>query len=108
MPIERETIIERPALSDTSVAVISSFGIIGGIVAAVVALIIWAINGALPAAMARSTSTCRKSSLPNRRIAKRCDVARQSLEQLSCWQPAWCFSRPSWRIFGVAKPEGDQ
>ena len=51
MPIERETIIERPARSDTIVVGggESSFGVIGGIVAAlvVVALIIWAVNGGI-------------------------------------------------------------
>lgn len=50
MPIERETIIERPARSETVVAGGSGpFGIIGGIVAAlvIVALVIWALNGGI-------------------------------------------------------------
>lgn len=50
MPIERETIIERPASSETIVVDGGSpFGIIGGIVAAVVAviLIVWLVNGGI-------------------------------------------------------------
>ena len=50
MPIERETIIERPARNDTVVVGGGSpFGIIGGIVAAlvIVVLIIWAVNGGI-------------------------------------------------------------
>lgn len=48
MPIERETIVERPA-TDTVVTSNSGFGIIGGILAAVVAvlLIIWLLNGGI-------------------------------------------------------------
>lgn len=50
MPIERETIIERPASSETVVVDNGSpFGIIGGIIAAVLAviLIIWLVNGGI-------------------------------------------------------------
>ena len=51
MPIERETIIERPARNETVVVEGggSPFGIIGGIVAAlvVVALIFWAVSGGI-------------------------------------------------------------
>ena len=51
MPIERETLIERPARNDTVVVDNGSgpFAIIGGIVAAlvIVALIIWAVNGGI-------------------------------------------------------------
>jgi type IV secretory pathway TrbD component len=50
MPIERETIIERSAPTETVVTGGGSpFGIIGGIIAAVVAvlLIIWLINGGI-------------------------------------------------------------
>lgn len=48
MPIERETIIERPSSSETVVVDRSSpFGVIAGIIAAVLAviLIIWLANG---------------------------------------------------------------
>ena len=49
MPIERETIVERPAASDTVIVENgrSPFGIIGAIIAAVVAvlLILWLMNG---------------------------------------------------------------
>jgi hypothetical protein len=50
MPVERETIIERPASSETVVVGGGSpFGIIGAIVAAVLAviLIIWLVNGGI-------------------------------------------------------------
>lgn len=51
MPIERETIIERPARTETVVVGSggSPFAIIGGIVAAlvVVAVIIWAVTGGI-------------------------------------------------------------
>lgn len=50
MPIERETIIERPASSETIVTGGGSpFGIIGSIIAAVLAviLIIWLVNGGI-------------------------------------------------------------
>jgi hypothetical protein len=50
MPIERETIIERPSRSETVVVDSGSpFGVIGGIIAAVFAviLIIWLINGGI-------------------------------------------------------------
>lgn len=48
MPIERETIVERPA-TETVVTSNSGFGLIGGIIAAVVAvlLIIWLLNGGI-------------------------------------------------------------
>lgn len=52
MAIERETIIERPARNDTVVVDGgggSPFGIIGGIIAAVLAvlLVLWLVNGGL-------------------------------------------------------------
>lgn len=50
MPIERETIIERPSSSETVVVDGGSpFGVIGGIIAAVFAviLIIWLVNGGI-------------------------------------------------------------
>jgi hypothetical protein len=49
MPIERETIVERPATTETVVTGGSPFGIIGGIIAAVVAvlLILWLVNGGI-------------------------------------------------------------
>lgn len=50
MPIERETIIERPSRSETVVVNSRSpFGVIGGIIAAVFAviLIIWLVNGGI-------------------------------------------------------------
>ena len=51
MPVERETIIEQPARTDTVVVGSSGgpFAVIGGIAAAlvVVALIIWAVNGGI-------------------------------------------------------------
>ncbi|KQN77524.1 hypothetical protein [Devosia sp. Leaf64] len=49
MTIERETIIERPAMTETVVTGGSPFGIIGGIIAAVLAviLIIWLVNGGI-------------------------------------------------------------
>ncbi|KQT49695.1 hypothetical protein DevBK_09765 [Devosia sp. BK] len=49
MTIERETIIERPATTETVVTGGSPFGIIGGIIAAVLAviLIIWLVNGGI-------------------------------------------------------------
>jgi hypothetical protein len=49
MPIERETIIERPSSTETVVVGSSPFGIIGGIVAAVIAviLIVWLMNGGI-------------------------------------------------------------
>lgn len=50
MPIERETIVERPASSETVVVGgASPFGIIAGIIAAVVAviLIVWLVNGGI-------------------------------------------------------------
>jgi hypothetical protein len=50
MPIERETIIERPATTtETVVTGGPGFGVIGGILAAVVAvlLILWLLNGGL-------------------------------------------------------------
>lgn len=50
MPIERETIIERPSSSETVVVDGGSpFGVIGGIIAAVLAviLIIWLVNGGI-------------------------------------------------------------
>ncbi|MBD8066806.1 hypothetical protein IC608_15130 [Devosia sp. PTR5] len=52
MPIERETIIERPARETVVVdggGGGNPFGIIGGIIAAVVAvlLIIWLVNGGI-------------------------------------------------------------
>ena len=49
MPIERETIVERPAASDTVIVDSgrSPFGVIGAIIAAVAAvlLILWLMNG---------------------------------------------------------------
>ncbi len=52
MAIERETIVERPARNDTVVVDGGGgnpFGIIGGIIAAVVAvlLILWLVNGGI-------------------------------------------------------------
>jgi hypothetical protein len=49
MPIERETIIERPATETVVTDGGGSFGIIGGIIAAVFAvlLIVWLLNGGL-------------------------------------------------------------
>jgi hypothetical protein len=50
MPVERETIIERPSSSETVVVDNGSpFGVIGGIIAAVLAviLIIWLVNGGI-------------------------------------------------------------
>lgn len=50
MPIERETIIERPSSTETVVVDCGSpFGVIGGIVAAVFAviLIVWLVNGGI-------------------------------------------------------------
>jgi len=49
MPIERETIIERPANETIVTGGGSPFGIIGGIIAAVVAviLIVWLVNGGI-------------------------------------------------------------
>ena len=50
MPIERETIIERPSSNETVVVDRGSpFGLIGGIIAAVLAviLIIWLVNGGI-------------------------------------------------------------
>jgi hypothetical protein len=50
MPIERETIIERPSSTETVVVDSGSpFGVIGGIVAAVFAviLIVWLVNGGI-------------------------------------------------------------
>lgn len=49
MPVERETIIERPAQETVVVSRGSPFGIIGGIVAAILAvlLIIWLVNGGI-------------------------------------------------------------
>ncbi|QQR38088.1 hypothetical protein [Devosia rhizoryzae] len=50
MPIERETIIERPAPSETTVVSGGSpFGIIGVIIAVIVAvlLIMWVVNGGI-------------------------------------------------------------
>jgi len=50
MPIERETVVERPARTDTVVVGGGSpFGIIGGIIAAILAvfLIIWLMNGGI-------------------------------------------------------------
>ena len=50
MPIERETIIERPAREETVVVGRGSpFGIIGAIVAALVVLLVvlWLVNGGM-------------------------------------------------------------
>ena len=50
MPIERETIIERPVTSETTVVRGGSpFGIIGVVIALIVAalLIIWVLNGGI-------------------------------------------------------------
>jgi hypothetical protein len=49
MPIERETIIERPATETVVTAGSSGFGILGGIIAAVLAvlLIVWLLNGGI-------------------------------------------------------------
>lgn len=50
MPIERETIIERPSSSETVVVDSgNSFGVIGGIIAAAFAviLILWLVNGGI-------------------------------------------------------------
>lgn len=50
MPIKRETIIERPSSSETVVVHGGSpFGVIGGIIAAVFAviLVIWLVNGGI-------------------------------------------------------------
>lgn len=50
MPIERETIIERPAASETTVVSGGSpFGIIGVVIAVIVAalLIMWVFNGGI-------------------------------------------------------------
>ncbi len=50
MPIERETIIERPSSTETVVVDSGSpFGVIGGIIAAVsaVILIVWLVNGGI-------------------------------------------------------------
>ncbi|WP_449397061.1 hypothetical protein [Devosia riboflavina] len=50
MPIEREAIIERPSSTETVVVDNGSpFGVIGGIVAAVFAviLIVWLVNGGI-------------------------------------------------------------
>jgi hypothetical protein len=49
MPIERETIIERPATETVVATGGGGFGVIGGILAAVVAvlLIVWLLNGGL-------------------------------------------------------------
>ena len=50
MPIERETIIERPATSETTVVHGGSpFGIIGVVIALIVAalLIMWVLNGGI-------------------------------------------------------------
>ncbi|MET0439270.1 MAG: hypothetical protein ABW043_17425 [Devosia sp.] len=50
MPIERETIIERPSSTETVVVDSGSpFGVIGGIIAAVFAviLIVWLVNGGI-------------------------------------------------------------
>lgn len=50
MPVERETIIERPATRETVVTSGGSpFGIIGGVIAAAIAifLLLWLINGGL-------------------------------------------------------------
>ncbi|KKB80831.1 hypothetical protein VW35_01075 [Devosia soli] len=49
MPIERETIIERPASETIVTGGGSPFGIIAGIIAAVVAvlLIVWLVNGGI-------------------------------------------------------------
>jgi hypothetical protein len=49
MPIERETIIERPATETVVTTGGGGFGVIGGILAAVVAvlLIVWLLNGGL-------------------------------------------------------------
>jgi len=50
MPIERETIIERPTTSETTVVNSGSpFGIIGMVIAVIVAvlLIMWVVNGGI-------------------------------------------------------------
>lgn len=50
MPIERETIIERPVASETTVVRGSSpFGIIGVVIAVIVAVLIimWVVNGGI-------------------------------------------------------------
>jgi hypothetical protein len=50
VPIERETIIQRPAQSDTIVVSRGSpFGIIGVVVAVIIAalLIVWVVNGGI-------------------------------------------------------------
>ena len=50
MPIERETIIERPSSTETVVVDSGSpFGVIGGIIAAMFAviLIVWLVNGGI-------------------------------------------------------------
>ncbi len=50
MPIERETIVERPSSSETVVVGGGNpFGIIGAIIAAVIAvlLILWLVNGGI-------------------------------------------------------------
>ncbi|MGV3576409.1 MAG: hypothetical protein ACO1O4_14885 [Devosia sp.] len=50
MPIERETIIERPSSTETVVVDSGSpFSVIGGIIAAVFAviLIVWLVNGGI-------------------------------------------------------------
>ncbi|NGP16472.1 hypothetical protein [Devosia aurantiaca] len=50
MPIERETIIERPAATETTVVSGGSpFGIIGLVIAVIVAalLIMWVVNGGI-------------------------------------------------------------
>ncbi len=65
MPVERETIIERPASSETVVVGEgggSPLGLIGGIVVAVVAvlLILWLVNGGIS-----STGDTISVDLPN-------------------------------------------
>jgi len=50
MPIERETIIERPAASETTVVTRGSpFGIIGVVIALIVValIILWVVNGGI-------------------------------------------------------------
>jgi len=49
VPIERETIVERPASSETVVVGGNSAGVIGGIIAAllVVGLLIWLFAGGI-------------------------------------------------------------
>ena len=50
MPIERETIIERPATSETTVVTGGSpFGIIGVVIALIVTalIILWVVNGGI-------------------------------------------------------------